>query len=327
VSAIAIDFSRLPVMIDNRHLSPFPSVAPVENIVLIIPAFNEERFIGSVVLKALKQVENVIVVDDGSTDATAEIAASAGALVVKHECNQGKGAALNTGFQVARSLAPDAVVLIDGDGQHLPEEMPRVLGPILQGQADIVVGSRYLDDHSAVPRHRVLGHWGFNLITQLASGVPASDSQSGYRAFSHQAVEQITFSSRGFSVECEMQFLAHELGLIFSEVPITIRYQDKPKRNVFTHGLLVLNGLLRLISQHRPLFFFGIAGLLLFLVGLMWGLVILERFTQTRQLATGPAVMCILFSMSGLVFVSTGITLHSVRALLLEFTSAWRNHK
>jgi glycosyltransferase involved in cell wall biosynthesis len=296
------------------------------NVVVLIPAYNEERFIGSVVLKARRYATIVIVIDDGSSDATADIAARAGARVVRHVSNQGKGAALNTGFGKARELAPDAIVMIDGDGQHCPEEMESVLAPVLNGDADIVVGSRYLEHRSDVPRHRVMGHWGFNLLTKLASGTPASDSQSGYRTFSPRAIEAISFSSQGFSVESEMQFWVHDLGLRLKEVPITIRYQDKPKRNVMKHGLLVLNGILQLVGQYRPLLFFAIPGLVLLLAGLASGFVFLERYMQTQQLAGGYVLMAVMFCSLSFVLISIGIMLHSVRAQLLEFTRQWKNH-
>ena len=220
-------------------------------IVTVIPAFNEERFIGSVVLKAKKLMDVVIVVDDGSTDATAEVAQAAGALVVQHAQNQGKGAALNTGFRKARSFAPDVVVILDADGQHLPEEINKVVTPILTDQADIVVGSRYLEKKCAVPLHRIWGHHFFNFMTNCISGVALTDSQSGFRAFSPHALYAIAFQSNGFSVESEMQILAQEHHLQVVEVPITIRYQDKPKRPVVAHGFMVLNGILQLVGQHR----------------------------------------------------------------------------
>jgi glycosyltransferase involved in cell wall biosynthesis len=113
-------------------------------VVAVIPAYNEERFIGSVVLRARQYADTVIVVDDGSTDATGEIAAAAGVIVVRHESNRGKGAALNTGFHRARALGAAAVVTLDGDGQHRGDELAVLAEPVLSGQADIVVGSRFL---------------------------------------------------------------------------------------------------------------------------------------------------------------------------------------
>jgi len=210
------------------------------HIVVIIPAYNEERFIGSVVLKLLKYPLTLIVVDDGSSDETAAIAQAAGATVIRHSSNLGKGQALNSGFEEARRLQPAAIVMIDGDGQHLPEQLADMVRPVLNEEADIVIGSRYLQKGCQVPRHRVIGHWFFNQVTRAASGVSVTDSQSGYRAFSPRAYNAELFHCPDFSVESEMQFLAREHGLRVAEVPITIRYTDKPKRPVWRHGLVVL---------------------------------------------------------------------------------------
>lgn len=290
-------------------------------VVILIPAYNEERFIGSVVLKARRLGAEIVVVDDGSTDATAEIAEAAGAMVIRHAVNQGKGSALNTGFRFARERGAAIVVTIDGDGQHLPEEMDAVIAPIESGAADIVVGSRYLESTSEVPRHRVWGHRAFNALTNGASGVAVTDSQSGFRAFSERALTAFAFQSTGFSVESEMQFLAKEHGLRVAEVPITIRYSDQPKRNVIIHGLLVLNGVLRLIGQHRPLLFFGGSGALILIAGLLWGLYVVDIYRVTTRLAVGYALISVLLSIIGVVMFFTGIMLHSVRGLLLEILS------
>ncbi|MBN1937684.1 MAG: glycosyltransferase family 2 protein [Anaerolineae bacterium] len=294
-----------------------PGAAP--RIVAIIPAYNEERFIGSVVLKTRKYVDTVIVIDDGSTDDTCEVAQAAGAITVCHRDNCGKGAALNTGLVQARQLEPDVVVMLDGDGQHLPAEMHRVIAPILSDQADIVVGSRYLEKRSDVPRHRIWGHWGFNLLTNAMSGVPATDSQSGFRAFSPRAVDAIAFSSQGFSVESEMQFLAHDLGLRFREAPITIRYEDKPKRSVIVHGLLVLNGVLRLVGQHRPLLFFGVPGMVVLLLGVGWGGWVVQIYRTNDQLAVGYALVSVLFTILGSLSLFCGLLLHSIRGFFYHF--------
>jgi glycosyltransferase involved in cell wall biosynthesis len=291
---------------------------PTKPITVVIPAYNEERFIGSTVLKACTYADTVIVVDDGSKDNTAEIAEAAGAVVVHHRVNQGKGVALNTGFCKARELGAQAVVTLDADGQHLPEELAQVVGPVLAGEADIVIGSRYLIRHSEVPRSRILGHWFFNQLTHLASGTMSTDSQSGYRAFSPAALKAICFSSRGFSVESEMQFIAHELGLRLKEVPITILYTDKPKRSVVGQGLNVLGGVLKLMGQYRPLFYFGLPGFIFMLFGLIWGLGVVMRFEEVGQVAIGHALVSILLTVVGIVMFTTGFSLHSIRGLLVE---------
>jgi len=293
-------------------------------IVAVIPAYNEERYIGSVVLKTRKHVDTVIVVDDGSTDLTAEIAEAAGAVVVRHEGKEGKGTALSTGFRRIRELDPAAVVMLDGDGQHLTEEVPQLLAPVLRGEADLVIGSRYLQKRGGVPRHRIWGHWFFTTLTNLLSGKRTTDSQSGFRAFSPRAIECIRFSSEGFSVESEMQFLAKQHNLRLAEVIITANYVEKSKRPVVKHGLLVLDGVLHIIGQYRPLLFFGLGGLALLLVGLIWGGWVVIIYQRTTQLAVGYALISILLTIVGSLGLFVGIILHSVRGLLLELVGADR---
>jgi len=318
-----IDSLTVGIFDDNREYPQTTSISGKQTsrhpcTVVIIPAYNEERFIGSVVLKIFKFADIVLVVDDGSSDATSEVAQAAGAMVVKQDHNTGKGSALNRGFLIARGLKPDIVVTIDADGQHIPEEISLVIEPVMQGLADIVVGSRYIEKKSLVPRHRIAGHWIFNRITSLASGVRVSDSQSGYRAFSPKALRSLSFQSEGFSVESEMQFIARQYGLRLVEVPITIRYEDPPKRSVIAHGLGVLNGILHLVGQYRPLLFFGIPGLSLIGFGFFWGVLVVNIYTRTLQLATGYALISVMLSIIGLVMLSTGFILHTIRGLLLR---------
>jgi glycosyltransferase involved in cell wall biosynthesis len=287
-------------------------------IVAIVPAYNEERFIGSVVLKAQKHCDIVVVVDDGSTDGTAEVARAAGAEVIGHEHNQGKGAALNTGFRRARELDAMVVVTLDGDGQHFPEEMDWLIKPILEEQADIVVGSRYLKKGWDVPQARVWGHHFFNSVTNHLTGVPVTDSQSGFRAFSRRALLSISFQSASFSVESEMQFLASEYHLRVDEVPITIKYLDRPKRSVITQGLTVLGGIISLVGQHRPLLYFGVPGLLLQLIGLLWAIRVVDIYRTTQMLPIGYSLLSGLLMTLGALGFFTGLILHSVRGLLLH---------
>lgn len=300
-----------------------------QKLVIIIPAYNEERFIGSVVLKSLQFTKNVIVVDDGSRDGTSEVAACAGAIVLQHTQNMGKAAALNTAIGMARDYHPDVVVMIDADGQHLPEELPQVIEPILNKEADIVVGSRYIKNTSNTPLHRRIGHLFINAATGITSGVYVTDSQSGYRAFSPKACGCSLFQSSGFTVESEMQFLAHEYGLTVKEVPITIQYLDQAKRSAVSQGVTVLNGILKLTGQYRPLLFFGVPGFLTLIIGLVWGLVVVQRFMQTSELAAGYAMICILLCITGLIMMTTAFTLHSIRGLLLELFQSYgnRNHE
>jgi glycosyltransferase involved in cell wall biosynthesis len=239
-------------------------------------------------------------------------------MVLRHPRNLGKGAALNTGFDAARKLHPRAVVILDGDGQHQAEEIPALIKPVLSGEADMVVGSRFLDVRSRIPFVRALGLRGITLLSNLGSGLNLSDSQTGFRAFSRRALDSISFRTEGFSVESEMQFLAQQLGLKTVEVAVSCTYEDAPKRGVLGQGFEVLNGILRLVGQHRPLLFFGVPGLTALLLGMAWGAWVVEIYRRTQLLAVGYTMIAVLMCIVGSVALSTGIILHSLRGLLLD---------
>lgn len=307
---------------DTLHLMDFVEVSfpKLGGVVAVIPAHNEERFIGSVVLAASKYVDTVLIVDDGSTDDTALVAAAAGAKVISMETNSGKGAALARGIETAmKSGNIEALVLMDGDGQHQPKELPEVVRPILEGSADIVVGSRFLEIESDIPWWRQIGQHGLTWVTNSASGVPLTDSQSGFRALSPRAAMLLTqHQSRGFSVESEMQFLIKEHGLRVQEVPISCVYAEPPKRNPFVHGVQVLDGILRLVGQSRPMLFFGVPAILLLVAGMFMGNGMVAIFNSTQQLSLGYALTTMLLIILGAIGLSTGVILHSVRALLVR---------
>jgi glycosyltransferase involved in cell wall biosynthesis len=288
-------------------------------IIAVIAAYNEDRFIGSVVLKTQHHVTHVIVVDDGSSDNTARIAEDAGALVIQHEHNRGKAEAINTGLRRARDMDAGAVVLLDADGQHDPNQIPALLAPIAQGQAELVVGSRFLGTRSRIPRWRILGQHALTLATNVASGVTLTDSQSGFRALSRSALQKLNFRpSGGFSIESEMQFLIQKHRLTVQEIAVSMTYAEGPKRNPFGHGFQVLNGIVALVSQHRPLFFFGITGLLILTLGLLLGLIVVDRYNRYQNLAVGYALISILLDVIGIQTLFTGIILHSLRAFFTE---------
>ncbi|CAG0974962.1 MAG: glycosyltransferase family 2 protein, partial [Candidatus Methanoperedens sp.] len=156
----------------------------VKGIIAILPAFNEEISIGSMVLHARDHAERVIVVDDGSSDRTAEIAGFAGAEVIRHTKNMGKGVALKTGFDLAGRNGAKVIVTMDTDGQHDPEEIPKLVAPILQGEADIVNGSRYMNGKDRnTPFYRRVGQNVLDKATNFNSGLQLTDTQSGFRAF------------------------------------------------------------------------------------------------------------------------------------------------
>jgi hypothetical protein len=280
--------------------------------VAIIPAFNEERFIASVVMGTLPFVDHVVVIDDGSSDHTAEFARAAGALVFRQPHNAGKAAALNAGFREALRYHPDVVVCLDGDAQHDPADIPKLIKPVLEGLVDVVIGSRFLSVKSDIPRWRQVGQRTLTVVTNTLSGVPITDSQSGFRAFSPTALAALKFKSSGLSLESEMQFYFEKAKLRLAEVPISVKYTDGNKRNPVIHGLQVLDAMLSLVARRRPLLFISLPGLLLSTLGLLLGVYVTLHIEHTGQLLTGTAMLTVLFTIGGLLLAMSGVLLHSL---------------
>ncbi|WP_338834791.1 Undecaprenyl-phosphate 4-deoxy-4-formamido-L-arabinose transferase [Moorella humiferrea] len=231
-------------------------LVPQPKIIAAIPAYNEEKYIGEVVRRARKYVHQVVVIDDGSTDRTAAVAEAAGAEIIRHEINRGKGCAVDTAFSMARHLKADILILLDGDLQHNPDEIPLLLKTLKEKEADMVVGSRFLKGNK-IPKYRRLGQEVLNITTNFGSGIRLSDTQCGFRAFSRKAINSFTFTETGLAVESEMQFLAREKSLKVEEVPITTNYNNSIKRNPVAHGFGVLFRVLHLVHKKRPLLIYG----------------------------------------------------------------------
>jgi glycosyltransferase involved in cell wall biosynthesis len=260
----------------------------------------------------------VLVVDDGSTDATADLAEAAGATVVRHPRNEGKMAAVGTAFEHARRMAADALVLLDGDSQHDPADLDALVEPILKGQADMVVGSRFAGVRSIIPRWRVAGQHALTMATNLGSGLHLSDTESGYRAFSRRALEEMRFNANGFALEPSTQFQAKSRGWKVVEVPIQVHYETPMKRNPIWHGMGQLDAIFRLVAEHRPLLFFGLPGLLILLAGLGLGLQVVLIYDATQQLAIGYSMITVLLVIVGMLATFVGVMLHAIRGLVRD---------
>jgi glycosyltransferase involved in cell wall biosynthesis len=249
------------------------------NRIAIIPAFNEESTIGSVVLKTKRHVNDVLVIDDGSTDDTVAIAEMAGAMVVRVPHNSGKANAILTGFRTISNKGYDAAIMIDSDMQHDPDEIPLLLAPIVEGSADLVVGSRFLDSTKGIPRYRKVGQTILNFTTAIGSKVSITDSQSGFRALSKKAIENMDFESTDYNIESDMITYFAVRGLSIKEVPIKVIYDvaHGHKKHPVSHGTGVLANVVALIGYRRPLVIFGIPGLMMFGTGLLLGLFSLSQ--------------------------------------------------
>ena len=241
----------------------------MSNIAVLLPAYNEEIAIGSMVVLSLNYADEVIVIDDGSSDRTAQISEIAGATVLRHQSNKGKGVALKTGFDYASGY--DIIVTIDADGQHNPSEIPNIIKPIEDNIADIVNGSRYLNGHdTSTPRYRRIGQTVLDTATNIAADVKLTDSQSGFRAFSNDSIKYFEFKPDGFGIESDMLIEASQNNLRIVEVPISVRYDVQTTReNPVIQGLSVLMRILEIMRFNRPLYFYGIGGSIILFFGIL----------------------------------------------------------
>jgi glycosyltransferase involved in cell wall biosynthesis len=247
-----------------------------------IPSWNEKKAIASVVMLAQEYSDAVLVVDDGSTDKTALIAKMAGAEVIQHQENLGKGGALVSALKWADKNNFDIIVFIDGDGQHDPAAIPDLIDPIRKGMVDITIGSRWHHEEgrSQMPFHRILGNWVLSTTTSLSLSKVIRDSQSGYRAFHMRTLPSFLQSMEsGFAVESEMITLADKAGFKWTEVGIKANYGelDTSTEGPVSHGLRVLGKALRVLRLHKPNRFFGSISMASFLFAM--GIAIWGRFT------------------------------------------------
>jgi len=286
-------------------------------ILACIPACNEEKTIARVVIEAMKHVDKVIVCDDGSKDMTAEIAERLGATVIRHDRNIGKGAAMNTLFKRAREIGPDIMLTLDADGQHNPDEIPDLVQTLKEHQADIVIGSRLTAEHiKQMPGYREVG----NRILNLATGGALTDTQSGFRAYSLGAVENITPTETGMGVDSEIIIKARELGLRIIETPISVDYKvpKSSKQQFLHHALDVLASTIKHHAIHRPLTFFGLPALVFGALSLGVGMWAIETYVVTRRLPFGPTIAAGFSFIVALVLATTTLIIFVLVSLIRE---------
>ena len=215
-----------------------------QKIYIVIPAFNEEKVIGGVISE-IKQAGygNIIVVDDGSRDKTRDAAQAAGAIALRHKINRGKGAATKTGIEAAKLLGADVIVTMDGDGQHDPGDIQKLIAPILSGKRDVVLGTR-LKNPEGMPWYKIWQNKIGNVITWYLFGLYVTDSQSGFRAYSRQAAEKINTRADRYEYDSEVIREIYVYKLKYEEIPIAVRYtaysMGKIQKQGFVNGLKTL---------------------------------------------------------------------------------------
>lgn len=211
---------------------------------IIVPAYNEAAVVGDVVraIHANFPKTDLLVIDDGSRDTTANEAKKAGAIVIRHVLNRGLGGAIGTGLAFAKQGDYDLAVTVDADGQHDPRDIERVLAPLIKGRADVVVGSRMISRRGTMPFDRQIMNTGANLITWLLFGVTTSDSQSGFRGFNKKAITSIFLRTERMEVSSEIFSEIKRLHLRYAEVPIRVIYTEysRGKGQSNSNGLAIL---------------------------------------------------------------------------------------
>ena len=282
------------------------------SILVCIPAFNEGKIIDKVIKNCLKFVDNVVVCDDGSTDNTHEIADSAGAEVIRHEKNIGKGESLRSLFKFARHSNHDIIVTIDGDGQFLPEEIPKLVKGIEKDKSDLVIGYRF-DDTTEMPDYRRFGNKLLDKMTNMVEEISVRDTQSGFRAYSRKVIDDIEFKMKGFGADAEILIDAAKKGYRLSEEKITVIYDTGTKtstKNPISHTGEVISSLVEITAVRSPLKFMGIPGIILMIAGLYFTINVAVTFSEIGYFsipftligATCLALGLILFLMSILLF-------------------------
>jgi glycosyltransferase involved in cell wall biosynthesis len=288
-------------------------------VIVCIPAFNEARTIGPIVKRARKFVDEVVVCDDGSIDNTSEVAEAAGATVAKHKLNKGYGAAIMTLFQTAIKKEADFVITLDADGQHEPDQIPEILRPLVEDEADIVIGSRFLgmDYKKDIPRYRAFG---IKAITRFIHDETwnLSDAQSGYRAYTKQVLQKLDLFEMGMSISTEILLRAMENKFVIREIPVKINYgvESSSTHNFLSHGLKVLVSVIQYISLRNPLLFYGLPGIALLIIAAIFANNIFVLFNETRFISTNMIMISLGSTIMGIVLWATGTILYSITALL-----------
>ena len=288
-------------------------------IVAAIPAFNEETTIAKVIARAMDHVDEVLVVDDGSQDDTSLIAGKLGAVVLKHEKNLGKGAAIRDCFDWARRNGADVLVTLDGDGQHDPSRIPALVGALQKSEADVVIGSRMARPPD-MPKHRWMGVRMLDHATQVKVGDRVVDAQSGFRAYSRKAIEALVAAEYGMGVDSEIVMRADKAGMRIIEVPIEVSYNGTKTstHNPLMHALDVMFSLVKFVSIRHPLLFYGGFALLLLANSLIFGFMTFDYYQKFGRVVTNLALVSIASGILGFLALFTGVILFTLITVIRE---------
>jgi len=290
------------------------------SLVVGIPAFNEEKNIAGIITKLKDVTDKIIVCDDGSSDLTATIAEQLGTIVIKHDKNLGYGAAIRSIFLKAKTLDSNTLVTFDADGQHRVEDIQNVIKPINDRVSDIVIGSRFLDDsEKEVPNYRKVGIKVITKITNASIKKQLTDSQSGFRAYSKEVLNEINPSEVGMGISTEILIKAASKNFKISEVPIKITYHGKTStHNPVSHGTSVIISTIKYTSIERPLVFYGIPSVIFLLIGLTFSYMAIQYYVDIGRLSTNLTIVGATTVLIGIVLLITATLLFSLVSVVRE---------
>ena len=289
-------------------------------IIIGIPAFNEEKNIASIITKLMNITDSIIVCNDGSSDLTSEIAEKMGAVVINHEKNLGYGAAIRSIFLKAKELDGDILVTFDADGQHRIEDIENVTTPIINQEAELVIGSRFLDDsEKEVPQYRKVGIKVITKITNASIKEKLTDSQSGFRAYSKKIVNELSPSELGMGISTEILIKASSKNFKIVEVPIKILYSgDTSTHNPISHGSSVVLSTIKYTSIEHPLKFYGIPSIIFFIIGLSFTYLSAQYYAEIGRLNTNLTIVAAGTILIAVVLLITSILLYSLVSVVRE---------
>ena len=285
-----------------------------------IPAFNEEKNIAAIIAKLADIADSLIVCNDGSSDLTSDIAEKMGAFVINHEKNLGYGAAIRSIFLKAKELDGDILVTFDADGQHRIEDIENVTKPIIDQEADLVIGSRFLDEsEKEVPQYRKVGIKVITKITNATIKKQLTDSQSGFRAYSKKVLNELNPSELGMGISTEILIKASSKNFRITEVPIKILYAgDTSTHNPVSHGSSVILSTIKYTSIEHPLKFYGIPSMILFIIGTLFTYLAVEYYAEIGRLNTNLTIIAAGTVLIAVVLLITSVLLYSLVSVVRE---------
>lgn len=323
-TAERIDFERSVDAADEyvKRAIPEEGGADVETLVAI-PAYDEAKTIASVVEEALAVADDVVVVDDGSEDGTAQRAETAGATVVDHGRNLGYGAALQTAFETADRYGVETLVIIDGDGQHDANDIPALTDRVLDGDVNVAIGSRFAGARtSEIPLYRRFGLGVINLMSNVSMGAVrprswVSDTQSGFRAYDRHAIEELASTDIGDDMDASLDILYHlrKEGFEIEEVPTVVDYdvESGHSQNPVEHGMRLVRTILRTVERDHPVKFLGVPGFVMILLGFGLGYLTVANYLMSQTFPLVLALVSACLVLAGLFSGVTAATLHSLQ--------------